>query len=90
MKISFKELSIYEVEEFHKEILKALELSGEILELDFENIVKIDLCNIQLLISVKKYCDKQSMKLIILNINSKKVKQIFKMFNLYQIMGIKV
>ena len=90
MKISFNELSIYEVENFKQEILNALEENEDknIFELDFEFVESIDLSSIQILLSLKKYCDKEKLKLQLININAKAIKQKFKLLNLNEVLGV--
>ena len=88
MKISFKELNIYEIEKFHQKILKDIKTAKTSFTLNFADVQKIDLSNIQLILSLKKYCDEKNIKLNITNIKAKQVKQIFKMFNLNSILGV--
>jgi len=90
MKISFNELNVYNVENFHIKILKALTSSTRSFTLNFSNVEKIDLNTIQLILSLKRYCDEKSIKLNLTHIEARQVKQSFKMFNLYQIFGISV
>ena len=52
MKIAFDELNIYEVESFHKIILKNLEKANSSFTLNFANVQKIDLNSIQLILSL--------------------------------------
>lgn len=59
MKISFSELNMYEVENFHKKVLKDLEKANSSFTLNFSDVQKIDLNNIQLILSIKKYCDEK-------------------------------
>ena len=89
MKITLEELNIYKVEEFHKKILKDLEKANSSFTLNFTNVKKVDLNSIQLILSLKKYCDEKSIDLKITNIEARQVKQSFKMFNLYSLLGIK-
>jgi ABC-type transporter Mla MlaB component len=51
-------------------------------------VQKIDLSNIQLILSLKKYCDEKNIKLNITNITAKSVKQTLKMFNLNSTLGV--
>ena len=87
-KITYNELNIYEIENFHRDILNSLEAYGDIFELDFEDVSKIDLNSVQLLISLKKYCDEQNIKLKLINISTKQIKQILKMYNLTDYLGV--
>ena len=90
MKISFTELNMYEVENFHKKVLKDLEKANRSFTLNFADVKKVDLNNIQLLISLKKYCDEKKIDLKVINIESKQIKQMFKMFNINQLIGIQL
>ena len=88
MKIPFNELNIYVVENFHKKILKELAQAKTSFTLNFSNVEKIDLITIQLILSLKKYCDDKNINLKLTNIEARQVKQSFKMFNLDQTLGI--
>ena len=88
MKISLNELSIYEIENFHKTILKEISSSKTSFTLNFSNVEKIDFSNVQLILSLKKYCDEKKINLKLTNIDARQVKQTFKMFNLYDTLGI--
>ena len=88
MKISFKELNIYEIEKFHQKVLKDILSAKTSFTLNFTDVQKIDLSNIQLILSLKKYCDEQGIKLNITSIKTKQIKQTFKMFNLNPTLGV--
>ena len=89
MKILFNQLKINEVEAFQKLLIDEIQsLESKILELDFEDIEEIDFCIIQLLISLKKYCEKLDIDIKYLNINSRQVKQAIKIFRLEKTLGI--
>jgi len=88
MKINFKELNIYEIEKFHQMILKDIKATKRSFTLNFTDVQKIDLCNIQLILSLKKYCDAKNIKLNITNINAKAIKQTFRIFNLNATLGV--
>ncbi len=88
MKISFTELNMYEVENFHKKVLKDLEKVKSSFTLNFTDVTKIDLNNIQLLLSIKKYCDEKNIDLKITNLNSKQLKQTFKLFEIEKLIGV--
>jgi len=90
MKISFTELNMYEVENFHKKVLKDLEKVKSSFTLNFTDVTKIDLNNIQLLLSIKKYCDEKNIDLKITNVNAKQVKQTFKMFEIEKLIGVEL
>ena len=88
MKITFKELNIYEIEKFHQKILKDIQTTKKSFTLNFADVQKIDLSNIQLILSLKKYCDEKGIKLNITNVTAKQVKQTLKMFNLNATLGV--
>ncbi len=88
MKISFTELNFYESENFHKKILKELESTNSSFTLNFANVKEIDLSSIQLILSLKKYCDTNNIDLTITNIKARQVKQSFKMYNLKTSLGV--
>ncbi|MCU7836797.1 MAG: STAS domain-containing protein [gamma proteobacterium symbiont of Taylorina sp.] len=88
MKILLNELNIYEVENCHKKILKEVQSVKSSFTLNFSNVEKIDLNSIQLILSLKKYCDEKAIHLKLTNIEARQVKQTFKMFNLNQTLGI--
>lgn len=89
MKISFEELNIYEIESFHKKLLKEVTSTKySTFTLNFENVQKIDLSTIQTILSLKKYCDTHKIALKFKNINSDQVKQNFSLFNLDKILEI--
>ena len=66
MKLSNNNFTIYETEEVKKEFLELINQENVIL--DFENISKIDMSAIQLLISLKKNCDELNKTFEIVNI----------------------
>ena len=88
MVIRFTELNMYEVENFYKDIMEDLANGEPSFILDFINVKKIDLNNIQLILSIKKFCDQQNIKFQIININSKQIEQIFKMINIKKLIGL--
>jgi len=90
MKISFEELTMYEIESFHKKVLKELSNAKSSFTLNFANVKKIDLNNIQLILSIKKYCDEHNINLRLTNIESKQLKQTFEIFNIEQNLGIQL
>lgn len=61
--------TIYEVEEY-KNLFAELTQSKEDIEIDFENISKIDFAGVSLLISLAKTCENQKIKLKFLNLQS--------------------
>ena len=88
MEALFKELNIYEIDKFHQKLLEDVKTSDESFVLDFIDVQKIDLSNIQLILSLKKYCDEKNIKLNITNIKAKQIKQTLKMFNLNSTLGV--
>lgn len=66
MKLKSSSFTLYEVEEIKEEFIK--ELSKDKLCIDFENITKIDMSAIQLLISLKKSCEEKNKSFEIKNI----------------------
>ena len=88
MEVLFKELNIYEIDKFHQKLLEDVKTSDESFVLDFIDVQKIDLSNIQLILSLKKYCDEKNIKLNITNIKAKQIKQTLKMFNLNSTLGV--
>ena len=82
MKISFNELTIYEIEAFHQKLLKEITPIKNTFTLNFADVQKIDLSNIQLILSLKKYCDDKNIHLKLINIQSKQLKQTFRLFNI--------
>lgn len=90
MKISFEELTIYEIDSFHKKVLKEIQNSKSSFTLNFSTVKKIDLNVIQLLLSIKKYCDENDISLKFTNIETKQVKQTFKIFNVVDMLGIEL
>ena len=89
MKIKFDELCIQEAEAFYKQLLDEIDnLQGNPLILDFSNIEKIDLSTIQILISLKKYCESINMDLILINMNSSQVQQTINTFKLNSSLGL--
>ena len=88
MKIEFEELTIVKINDFYNLISDELkDLENETLVLDFENVEKIDLSNIQLLISLKKYCLNKNIHLQLQNIISQQIKQSFEIYNLNEHLG---
>ena len=67
MKLEFESLTIASAQEIHEHFLSYL-LSDQLsLELDLANVNKIDLCAIQLLLSLQKSCQEQNKQLTIIN-----------------------
>lgn len=66
MKLSNNNFTIYETEEIKKDFIELL--NEEAVVLDFDNVSKIDMSAIQLLISLKKNCDDLDKTFEIVNI----------------------
>lgn len=89
MKISFNELTIEKIDDLHAELLEELEkIEDNTIILDFEDIKKMDLSAIQLLLSLQKYCVTSKIALKIENLNSKSIKQTLSMLNLNKVLGV--
>lgn len=89
MKIAFNEIGMIEIEQFHKQLLKSVE-NKEIaqLELDFIDVAKLGLCGVQVLISLKKYCDEFNIELKSVNTNASQLKASIETYKLEKILGI--
>ncbi len=72
-KIEHEKLTIYEVEEFHKELIVLCNNAQSSLVLDLGSVEKIDMTAIQLLLSAQKSCEKKSFDLILKNVSSEVV-----------------
>jgi len=68
--LPYDKLTIYEVEEFYEFLLKEVKNAESKLELDFTSIEKIDMVVIQLLLSLQKTCNQNSINLILKNFSS--------------------
>ena len=88
MKISFDDLSIYNIEKLHKDILEELKVINNTFSLNFEEVSSIDLNFVQMLISLKKYCESKNIALELININTRQVKQMIKTLNLNEFLGL--
>lgn len=89
MKIKFDELCIQEAEAFYKLLQDEISnLQGNPLILDFSDIEKIDLSAIQILISLKKYCESINIDFILINMDSSQVQQAINTFNLNHSLGL--
>lgn len=89
MKIQYQDLDIHEIENFTKEVLDEIKnLTSDELILDFTDVENVDLCFIQTLISIKKYCNNLGLDLVIENIDSDALKQYIEILNLNQTLGI--
>lgn len=66
MKLQNNNFTIYEVEEIKKDFSQLLE--KEKISIDLENVTKIDMSSIQLLLALKKSCDESNKEFEIKNI----------------------
>ncbi len=90
MKITFDELCIQDIESFYKILLNEVSnINNKSFILDFIDVERVDLSAIQLIISLKKYCDSLDISLELININSSQLEQSIQIFNLENILGIK-
>lgn len=80
MKIPVKEVNMYEIEKLYQKILKEVTAAKTSFTLNFSNVEKMDLCGIQMILSLKKYCDEKGIDLKITNIDSKQIENLFKTF----------
>lgn len=87
MKIEIEELNIKNIEDFHKQIVDELKSSNSI-ELDFEDVKKIDLATLQLIVSTKKHCEASKIDYKLINLNTKSVKQTISLLNLKESLGV--
>jgi len=85
MKTETDELTIYEVESFHKELLDAFE-KGD-LSVDISSLNKIDMSAIQLLISAKKSCKVAGKAFEVIGANSE-VSKIFHDAGCQSLLGV--
>ena len=82
MKIAMSKLTFYEAEEFHKLVLGEVKSAKKQFTLDFSQVEKIDFCGIQLLLSLKKYCEANRISFTLTNVNAPKVRQAFLLMDL--------
>jgi len=85
MKIEKDELTIYEIEAFHKELLNEFE-KGDI-SIEISSLNKIDMSVIQLLLSAKKSCQEASKAFQIIGTNSE-VQKIFQESGCQTLLGV--
>ena len=90
MKIQLQEINMYEIESLHKKILNEIKNVKSSFTLNFANVEKIDLCGIQLVISLKKYCEEKNITLKITNINSPQIKNLLERFSLENTLGLEL
>ena len=68
--LEYDKLTIYEVEDLHKEILAIINNVEDELILDFSRIQKLDMTSIQLLIATKESCKKKSIPFSTINLST--------------------
>ena len=85
MKLSNNSFTIYEVEDTKKDFLELL--NEEKIVVDFENISKIDMSAIQLLISLKKSCDALNKEFELVNIKEEIINS-FEITGTAQVLGV--
>jgi len=68
-KIEQEKLTIYEVEEFHKELVLLYDKAEDSLTLDFKSVEKVDMTAIQLLLSAQKSFEKKSLEMFLRNVS---------------------
>lgn len=90
MKLEFTEISMLEIESFHNQILEDIqEFTGEVYSIDFSTVEILSLPAIQVLISLKNYCNNQNIKLECINIHSNSIIQSLDTYNLKDKLGVK-
>ena len=88
MKILHDELTVYEIAKLHLKIVKELTKAKNSFTLNFENVEKIDLSTLQLLLSLKKECESKNIQLKLTHLEARQIKQMIKMFNLKEQLGL--
>jgi len=69
MHINSEKFTIYEVEEIYKEFLSTLK-NGEAMDVNLDGVIKIDMPAIQLLISVLRTCEAESIPFSLSNVST--------------------
>lgn len=83
MIISYNELGITEIQSIFEEIQEELSnLEDNSFIIDFKNVEKIELCGIQLLLSLKKYCESSNISLKLNNIKYDDLEETIQTYNL--------
>lgn len=85
MKLENNNFTIYEVEEIKDKFILFLE--SEHIKIDFENVTKVDMSTIQLLLSLKKTCEKQNKSFEIINVKEE-ILDSFEITGTAQILGV--
>jgi len=89
MKIDFTEISMIEIDSFYTKLVEDLSLNDNAsYTLDFLDVEFISLPAIQIIISLKKHCDASNIELKCININSPKIIQAIKTYNIQNIFGL--
>jgi len=90
VKLEFTEISMIEIESFYNQILEDInKFTGETYTVDFSAVEILSLPAIQVLISLKNYCDNQNIKLECINIYSNSIIQLLETYNLKEKLGVK-
>jgi len=90
VKLEFTEISMIEIESFYVQILEDIKsFTGEIYTVDFSNVEILSLPAIQVLISLKNYCENRNIKLECINISSSSILQSLETYNLKEKLGVK-
>lgn len=90
MKIEFNEIGMIEIVDFYEQVLNDItNFTESVYSLDFSEIEVLSLPAIQVLLSLKKYCDSKNIKLECINIESDNIKQSLTIYNLNEILGVK-
>lgn len=82
MQVDTPQLTMFEAEEFRKALLDELEHVKQQFVLDLSKVEKIDFCGVQLLLSLKKYCDEKGVGLTLTNADAPRIRQAFAMLNM--------
>ena len=85
--LKYDKLTIYEVEDLHKKLLKYLNKADGELVLDLSLIQKIDMTAIQILLSTQKSCQEKSLTFSLINL-SDELKQTLKSCGCDVILGV--
>ena len=90
MKLEFTEISMIEIEAFYEQILEdVLQFKGATYSIDFSKVEVLSLPAIQVLISVRNYCNTQDISFECTNIHSNSILQSLETYNLKDRLGVK-
>jgi len=79
-----------EIESFYDLVLEDVKkFTGEVYTVDFIDVEILSLPAIQVLISLKNYCDNKNIKLECVNIDSNSIIQSLETYNLKEKLGVK-